>query len=351
MPAKTPRPNAAVTLERRNRPLAEIASTGKAGIDTASLHEQLLREGTISLRTVQRDLELLAADGAIASDHNHAQPRWRLAKGARLPAARAQAKPLDSHELKSARVALSIVTLYEQASHLLHRAALDDLREQYLRSREVLDKFQRHEGRWLGKVVSGSQQLQLRQAPIDETVLRDIQLALLEGYQLEALYHSRRSATEQRMTLNPLGLSYRDSSIYLICTKVDEVKVRALPLQRFRSVTPKRSRSIQSPPGFDLQTHARQETLLAAEPIQLKLRINAALRERLDSTETPLAEPQHLSPLGDGWWLLECEMAHTRELQWWILAHGATVEVLEPPALRQAIAQCAREMAGFYAAP
>lgn len=349
MPARSPRPNAVVTLERRNRVLAEIAASEKPGLDAATLHERLQQQCAVSLRTVQRDLELLAADGAIASDNNHAQPRWRLAKGARLPAARVQAKPLDSHELKSARVALSIVTLYEQASHLLHRAALDDLHEQYLRSREVLDKFQRHEGRWLGKVVSGSQQLQLRQAPIDETVLREIQLALLEGYQLEALYYSRRSAAEQRMALNPLGLSYRDSSIYLICTKVGESQVRTLPLQRFRGVTPKKSRSIQSPPGFDLQAHARQETLLAAEPIQLKLRINAALRERLDSTETPLAEHQHLSPLENGWWLLECEMAHTRELQWWILAHGATVEVLEPAALRQAIAQCAREMAGFYA--
>ncbi len=351
MPVRSPRPNAVVTLERRNRVLAELAATEKPGLDAATLHERLLSDCAIGLRTVQRDLELLAADGLIVSDNNHAQPRWSLAKGARLPAASVQAKPLDSHELKSARVALSIVTLYEQASHLLHRAALDDLREQYLRSREVLDKFQRHEGRWLGKVVSGSQQLQLRQAPIDETVLREIQLALLEGYQLEALYYSRRSAAEQRMVLNPLGLSYRDSSIYLICTKVGESQVRALPLQRFRGVTPKRSRSIESPPGFDLQTHARQETLLAAEPIQLKLRINAALRERLDSTETPLAEPQHLSPLGDGWWLLECEIAHTRELQWWILAHGATVEVLEPPALRQAITQCVQEMAGFYAAP
>lgn len=349
MPARTPRPNAAVTLERRTRLLAEIALAEKAGIDAASLHARLLQEGAISLRTVQRDLELLAADGAIASDGHHGQPRWSLAKGARLPSAQAPAKPLASHELKSARVALSIVTLYEQASHLLHHAALDDLREQYLRSREVLDKFQRHEGRWLGKVVSGSQQLQLRQAPIDEALLRDIQLALLEGYQLDARYHSRRSATEQHMALNPLGLSYRDSSIYLICTKVGETQVRALPLQRFRSVTAKRSRSIQSPQGFDLQTHARQETLLAAEPIPLKLRINAALRERLDSAETPLAEHQRLSPLGDGWWLLECEIAHTRELQWWVLAHGATVEVLEPPALRQAIAQCAREMAGFYA--
>lgn len=344
------RGRAAITRDRRNRLHAKIALAGKTGVTTAELGIFLQEEGfKEDIRTVQRDVQHLRDDQEIVSANGEKPPRWCLAKTSRLDLNGAVTKlpKADAKMLKSARVALSIVTLYEQASHLLHQAALDDIEEQYQSSKELLVKHLRHEGRWLGKVVMGTQQLQLRQAQINEHWLHEVQLALLGGYQIEAVYYSQNSAEEKRKVINPLGLSYQDSSIYVICTFEGEETVRTLPLQRFREVKPMSAREVVVPVGFDLKAHTQR--LVETDPIALKLRINEKMRARLDPGETPLAEHQRFTRLDEKWWLVECETPYSQGLIWWILRHGENLEVLEPARLRQKVAHCVTTAASYYA--
>lgn len=348
--AHSNRGQAAITRDRRNRVHAKIAAAGKAGITTAELGFYLQDEGfKEDMRTVQRDVQHWRDDQEIVRVDGVTPPRWCRAKTSRLSPMEAIAKPpkADPKLLKSARVALSIVTLYEQASHLLHQAALDDLEEHYQSSKELLEKHLRHEGRWLGKVVMGTQQLQLRQAQINERWLHEVQLALLGGYQIEALYYSRNSDQEQRKVISPLGLSYQDSSIYVICTYAGEEQVRTLPLQRFREIKPMSAREAVVPAGFNLKAHTQR--LVEPDAITLKLRINEKMRARLDPSETPLAEFQQFTRLDEKWWLLECETTYSQGLVWWILGHGESVEVLEPARLRHKVAQCVTTAASYYA--
>ncbi|UVJ43903.1 WYL domain-containing protein [Pseudomonas sp. LS1212] len=344
------RGQAAITRDRRNRLHAKIAAAGKTGITTAELEFFLQEEGfKEDIRTVQRDVKHLRDDHEIVMVEGDPAPRWSLAKTSRLNLTETLAKPptVDPKLLKSARVALSIVTLYEQASHLLHQAALDDLEEQYQSSKQLLEKHLRHEGRWLGKVVMGTQQLQLRQAQINERWLHEVQLALLGAYQLEALYYSQNSAQEKRKVINPLGLSYQDSSIYVICTFAGEELVRTLPLQRFREIKPMSAREAVVPAGFNLKAHTQR--LVEPGAITLKLRINEKMRRRLDPSETPLAEHQCFTRLDEKWWLLECETTYSQGLVWWVLSHGESLEVLEPARLRQKVGQCVTTTASYYA--
>ncbi|MDF3935608.1 helix-turn-helix transcriptional regulator [Pseudomonas citronellolis] len=335
------------TLIRRDRVRALVGEAGKAGISAAELTQRLFDEDfDVVLRTVQRDLELLTGMHELSRFQREGQARWRTSGKGRLGVAAAPTLKPDAAALKSARLALGIVTLYEQASHLLHFAALDDLREQYLQARQLLDKFLRHEGRWLGKVVVGTQHLQLRRAAIDQRWLRELQMALLGGYQVELRYYSRSQDQEQSYVVHPLGLSYRDSSIYLVCTIDTSEKVRSLPLQRILAVRALESRQAREPEGFDLRQH--QHILVEPDPIALKLRISPSMRFRLDDKETPLAEQQRFTELADGRWLLECQVPYSQGLLWWILGHGATVEVLEPPSLRRQVAECVAEVAAFY---
>lgn len=340
-------PKAFLTLKRRIQLWSLVAQSGRSGITAASLHQQLQAE--VDLRTVQRDLETLCRAQALksANDPNGQGLLWRADERQPLEIEASRPEPLSPAQLKSARVALSIVTLFEQARHLLHEAALADLRDLYEQSRTLLTRLQRADGRWLGKVVTGTQHLQLQQAPVDLAMLEAVQLALLEGYQLEIDYYSRKSARLARKVINPLGLSYQDSSIYVVCQEEGSPIMRKLPLHRFRRIRPLMARSVQVPEAFELAEHV-QRVHLEEAPIRLKLRINSALRERLDHDETPLARPQTLTPDQDGWWFLECEQAYTQGLVWWILSHGATLEVLEPARLRDSVAATLRKAAGYY---
>lgn len=344
-----PPPKAFITLKRRIQLWNLVAQSGRAGITAAALHDHLQAE--VDLRTVQRDLKTLSRANALksANDPNGAGLLWRTDGCEPLEIEPNRPEPLSPGQLKSARVALSIVTVYEQARHLLHEAALEDMRDLYEQSRILLTRLQRSEGRWLGKVVTGTQHLQLQQAPVDKDMLHTVQQALLEGYQLEIDYYSRKSARLGRKVISPLGLSYQDSSIYVVCLVEGSPIMRKLALHRFQAIRPLAARSVCVPDAFELAEHV-QRVHLEEAPIQLKLRINPALRERLDHQETPLSRAQTLVPEGDGWWLLECELEYTQGLVWWILSHGATVEVIEPLRLRQHIAATVRKMSECYAA-
>ncbi|MBE7373948.1 helix-turn-helix transcriptional regulator [Pseudomonas lopnurensis] len=345
-----PRP---AQIAQRREAIAEwLHRAGKKGLTAPQIHARLRNELGVdmTIKTVQRDLNYLKGWGRIqpTDEPDNAAPLWRVVRGAAAPTpAAATDTKLSGPDLRSARVALGIVTLYEQASHLLHQAALDDLREQYEISKALLTRLMPQEGRWLGKLVTGTQHIQLLQAAIDPQVLAQVQLALLGGYQLAVRYFASNQQQEKDYQLHPLGLSYQDSSIYLVCHSGDPDRIRCLPLHRFRQVRPLESRLAEVPRDFELRNHV-QRILIEPEPIVLKLRINDRLRQRLDERETPLAHEQVFTPLGNGWHLLECSIAYSQGLLWWILSHGATVEVLEPPSLRAQVRETVRTLAGFY---
>jgi predicted DNA-binding transcriptional regulator YafY len=189
--------------------------------------------------------------------------------------------------------------------------------------------------------------VQLRQEKVSSGVLHALQTALLEGTQVSVKYRSRQSKATRTMDLHPLALAYQDSSVYLVCKLDGDDIIRKLPLHRFDAVQVLESRRVSVPEDFVASEHV-QKVHIESGPIRLKMRINEALRERLDASETPLTEDQLLTPLGNGDWLMECDYEYTRGLEWWILGHGAAVEVLEPARLRENIRKCVAQMARIY---
>lgn len=346
-------PNAIKTLKRRFELLRNVRSARWKGITATELLDS--DDSGVDIRTIQRDLEVMATAGVlkVKSRGKHETPRWFLHDESPIDMnfagdyEQVEALELTPSQLKSSRVALGIVTLYEHAQHLLHHAALADLKPIYERSKDILRKNYSLEHGWVGKVVHGTQQVQLRPAKVTSVVLHAIQTAVLEGTQVRADYRSRRSKDTKSMLLNPLGLAYQDSSIYLVCQLDGDQIIRKLPLQRFEAVHVLQSRRVSIPENFVLAEHV-QKIHKAGSPVRLKMRINEALRERLDESETPLTENQVLAPMSTGDWILECDYEYTQGLEWWILGHGAAIEVLEPAELRESISSCVREMAKTY---
>jgi predicted DNA-binding transcriptional regulator YafY len=346
-------PKSIKTLKRRFELLRNVATSQGKGITSTALYAS--DSSGVDIRTIQRDLEVMAAAGVlkVRSRGKQETPQWFLHDDSPIDLVFAEAPtPVDTRELspsqlKSSRVALGIVTLYEHAQHLLHPAALADLTPIYQRSKNILSKNYSLEHGWVGKVVNGTQQVQLCQAKVSSTVLHTVQSAVLEGTQIVVQYRSRRSKESKAKTVHPFALAYQDSSIYLICQYDGDSIIRKLPLQRFDAVQVLESRQVSVPEHFVAAEHV-QKIRLESDTIRLKMRINEALRERLDESETPLAEHQVFTPLENGDWILECDYEYTQGLVWWILGHGAAIEVLEPIRLRERIGGCVREMARAY---
>lgn len=346
-------PNSIKTLKRRFELLRNVAASQGKGVTATMLHRS--DDSGVDIRTIQRDLEVMAKAGVlkVTSHGKHDTPQWFVHDASPIDlfmggdSSHSATRELSASHLKSSRVALSIVTLYEHAQHLLHHAALSDLKPIYLRAKDILRKNHSLEHRWVGKVVHGSQHVQLRQAKISPDILHSIQTALLEGTQIRAMYRSRLSKATKTMDLNPLALAYQESSVYLICKLESDEIIRKLPLHRFDAVQVLESRQVSVPDHFVAAEHL-QRTHIESGTVRLKMRINNALRERLDESETPFTETQVLTPLEDGYWLIEFDYEYTQGLEWWILGHGAAVEVLEPLKLREKIKRCVGDMARIY---
>jgi len=166
------RPRPAKISERRETLAGWIREAGKKGLTAPQIHARLFDEldTELTIKTVQRDLNFLrkCKRAEPRKDPEHGAPRWLFVGDTEaLMPIRSNDTKLSSADLKSARVALGIVMLYEQASHLLPLAALNDLREHYERSKRLLTRLAPQEGRWLGKLVTGTQHVQLHQAVID----------------------------------------------------------------------------------------------------------------------------------------------------------------------------------------
>ncbi|HCF5566590.1 TPA: WYL domain-containing protein [Pseudomonas aeruginosa] len=181
-------------------------------------------------------------------------------------------------------------------------------------------------------------------------VLEVVQQALLDDASIEALYLKRGASEPRTLHIKPLGLSYQDSNIYLVCIfkGLHDGKLASLPLHRFQSAKTTWE-DLKAPDGFEMNSFEVKRSLISQKsehPIQLKLRISQTLYERLD--ENALTSDQQLHPAADGWWLMTGSLHLSQGLDLWLLSQGEHLEVLEPIELREQIATSAKRMAALY---
>jgi len=98
------------------------------------------------------------------------------------------------------------------------------------------------------------------------------------------------------------------------------------------------------PASFDLDADIRTGGLEYPEggPIQLVALFQRGAARHLQ--ETPLSDDQRIVDEDDGRVRLSATVNDTSLLRWWLLGFGASVEALEPGALREEMAGTARRM-------
>ncbi len=290
----------------------------------------------VTLRTIQRDLEMLEDDFKLRVDHSRKPHTWSYPRKQRLEL------PAPREEEAAARLIASDALAGRMPGWVL------DLLEPMLGSaRRALEESGLGDWRSRFKVIGRGPRLM--PPDVDPEVFRTAIRALSESRRLEADYRARGADGWKRYDINPLGLVVADGVFYLVATLWDYDDVRQLALHRMRKAA-LLDRRATTPEGFDLGRYIEEEKAFSYPVSDRKIRLVARFHPdaAFHLRERRLADDQRLTEEPDGWCRLEATVPDTMDLRWWLLAFGDNVEVLLPPNLRTDIASRLRAAMSRY---
>ena len=306
--------------------------------------EDLAERLEVSVRTVYRDLDALSAAGVPVYADRGPHGGIALPDGYRV-----DLTALNPHEASAlflsavpGRLAdLGVGQVLEGALRKLSAALPPDTRQHAERARQRVHVDPRG---WFGTAE-----------PVPH--LHTIQDALSQDRRL-LLHYVRPTGAAVSRLVDPLGLVVKVSVWYLVASLVEADELRVFRVSRLREVTIS-DEPAQRPPGFDLPTYwddwcAHFGRTLPQYPVTLRVAPDflPELHRRLwrvGQSDVP-RDAAGLSAGADGWVTLPpVDMEHFEQALEGVLSAGSQVEVVDPPALRQAVAEHAGALATRYA--
>lgn len=295
-------------------------------------------EYSVSLRTMQRDLERLSGIFPISCTEQGRAKYWFWT----------EKDALTQIPDMGAPTALALRLAEEHLQAVLPPPTLELLRPYFKHSRVVLADTEL--GAWEGKVRIIHRGPGLIPPTVRAKVHDAVCEALLGGKQIRVMYRRRGSITPSERLLHPAGLVTRAGIVYLVACVGDYSDLRHFALHRMTAaqVLAEKARPAS---GFSLDRHVHAEDAfaypLSERPMSLKLLANDAVVEHL--SESRLSEDQRITPSPDGRILIEATVADTKELRWWLRGFGDHVEVRSPAELRLEFTEQSRSLHELYA--
>jgi len=299
---------------------------------------ELARELEISIRTVHRDVEALAESGVPIYAERGLRGGIRLVDGYRtrltgLTADEAEALFLSGLPGPAAELGLGTVMA---AARLKVLAALPgELRG---RATRLVERFHLDAAGWF-------------QADEPVPSLATLADAVWSGLRVDIEYD--RGQTVSSRFLDPLGLVLKAGVWYLVA--LAEGQPRTYRVSRVRAATTLDER-VERPPDFDLATFwAESSAAYEREAARVDVTVRAD-PERLDHLRTAVgsqavASAERIAVADpDGWIRLRLRLDWPDEVPARLLAAGASIEVLDPPEIRDRLARIARRVADRYEA-
>lgn len=291
------------------------------------------------LRTIQRDLVHLSTQFPIVQTQPTGPGRtgmgWsfnRKEKSITFP-------------IMGSSAALSLSMAFQYLHQIIPTQALENLEPLKKEAETLLAK--QNSGiykKWTEKVRAISQHF-LMPPTYQSDVIDKIYHALLNEKKFKATYKGKERI------INPYGLIQQGHTLYLICCYEGYDKELRTAVHRFKQVEVL-NEVINPNPNFNIDHYVRQGHMKwlvnDGEVIQVKLRVYGDLINILQ--ETPISEDQKTEsiPECDGSNLVTATLPNTVELRRWILSQGDELEVLEPLALREWVAENILNMAKRY---
>ncbi|PTQ70306.1 YafY family protein [Pseudomonas sp. GV071] len=307
---------------------------------TTTLLEKLREEGfSVSLRTLQRDLENLSGPFTLDCDTREIPYRWSFPRNA----------PFDLAAMDTP-TALALFLAENHLKSLLPQIVLDQLSPQFNRARNHLEGLHHNElAHWGRRVRAMPNGKVLLPAEIRPEVWREISTALLERRQLQVSYLSRSKAEHKTFTLHPGGLVSRHSVSYLIGTVDGYADARQFALHRIVRAEMLSDTVLETEP-LDVDRYIHNGGFNSPGPIEeaeLVADVSAPIAWLL--SETPLSHDQHLEPLpGSDWQRLRARVPMDQETLWWVFGLGEKIRVHAPLGWADEIAHRAKAVSALY---
>lgn len=308
-------------------------------IATTTLLEKLKDDGfSVSLRTVQRDLDRLSIPFALQRDESAPSFRWSLSENA----------PIDL----SAMDTPTALALYLAESHLktlLPQSVLDQLGPQFRMARDYLDNLENNGlAHWARRVRAHPNGKSLQPAQIISQVWELTSTALLEHKQLQISYLSRSKTELKQLLIHPAGLVSRHAISYLIGSVDGYNDLRQFALHRIRQAECLDA-AARTHNDFEIDSYIRQDLNTTAPIEQVELVADVSPQIAWLLSETPLSNEQSLKPLPDSdWQRLRATVPDDQETQWWVFGLGENVRVWEPQSWVQSIKEKVARLKAQY---
>jgi predicted DNA-binding transcriptional regulator YafY len=312
---------------------------------TASqLMQELSDEGfAVSKRTIERDLnELKLGPFAVASDEKgvgNNPNRWFFELDAKLHMLPAM----------SMQMAFTLAFTNQVLGNQLPPSVIAPMKAIFSKADETLKSAKATFKNWEKYIKHVPRSISLHPANVAQDVLNACLEATLQGMQMSISYHPRIS-DDIDYQVNPLGLVYRDSVIYLVCTLWEYNDIKQLALHRIKKIELIKNLKSRKPAGFDLGEYISREgafqyTSSPAKSFRVELKFVTETVHHL--RETPLSDDQTIQDESD-FSIVRATVLDSLQLRWWLLGFGAHVEVIKPKKLRDEFKETARNLSRMY---
>ena len=302
------------------------------GLTTSEIHKHLDDEGfDITLRTVQRDLEMLYDWANANLDHEDDDigiRRWfRKFKSQKL---------LDILPTSEA----FMLVLSEQLLRKVLPSTLGGKLESWVSLANASLSSKTLYANWMKKVrvVSDNYPVIYDERHIDERYRKIIYECVLNEKMLSISYQKGKDSELRSYMLNPLGLIIREQSHYLVATKQETPEVPQLFLFHKIASAQKEYLDITAPKSFTLEEYcAKNPTgwLLRDTLVTVGLKVKDHALDVVRHNQ--LADDQQLAQIDDTWWSVTFRCYPTYDLIGWILKFGQDVICESPQKIREQV--------------
>ena len=287
-------------------------------------------------RTVYRDLEALQMAGfPLYTEKSEGRTLWSILEGSRhhMPI------PLNLTELMALYFSRNLLKILEgSAIHdslvSLFEKVKATLPEEYMKYLKQIENSLE-----VGvKARKSYKRFQETFAAVQEAAQRQ--------YRIEIDYFTMSRGESTRRRVAPYKVWFYDETFYLIGHCAMRNDIRLFAIDRIENVTPTEE-AFEIPDDFDAESYmAKSFGVFQGDPVTVRIRFSPESAGYV--TEKRWHPSQTLTPEPDGSIVFTAEVAGIDEIKRWIMGWGNTAQVLEPPALRAAIAREAKKMVKFY---
>ena len=320
--------------------LLRLIPTEPQRIASTTLLEKLHDKGfSVTLRSIQRDLNRLSLPFSLLCDKSESPFRWSFTRNA----------PLRLEDM-DAPTALALCLSESHLATLLPQTVLDQLNPQFRRARHFLgDVGNNGLADWARRVRAIPNGKTLLPAEIALEVWRAVSGSLLERRQIEVAYRSRSKGGVKHLVLHPAGLVSRHAISYMLASVDGYDDVRQFALHRIQSIRMLEAEAREQS-NFNIDDYiarGRFSQRQGDECVELVADIHPQIAELL--SETPLSDEQSLDDLpGQAWKRLCVWVPRDRETLWWIFGLNENIRVYAPQVWVDEIRQRLKSMQQFY---